>query len=770
MRGTPASLESVSDRGIFSMQPLLSFRPLALALAIASPLFAAPLAGAQEAVDAALAQPDYFLMELRRRARGSTVQRAQSIRDALRLRLDEEAGPFLESLGALELTDAQRAQMADIISGERLLRVTVDEAFSQTARDQANALLAAKRRHTDDAQRIAASIAAVGSGDFRRELPAFRTLLAAGTTAIGPLAVAAASEPDVERRDALLRVLARLGEESLAALSQLALYADDASRAGALASLDRLRGSAALPYLSVAAHAPAASSTERQVATDALLDRFGKVPAHHEAQQFLLDRMGELRTAAGQQGMSDATALSWIFNPEERTLTPTLATAGLAAQKQVADMSRLLQRLGGLSPEALRSGLTADLAYRYQLDPLTVIEQADDLRRLWGEQALDAQSLSAVIDAALVEDDLAAAVAAMSLIGDVSSGDPADLMTTHSAEPAPLVQAVRHSVPQVRYEAAAAISRLQYPESYAGSSTVLKTWIEMTELSREPVALIVETRGGVEAQIERLITSRGYRVEVASSVAEAVQILDEGGDIRMVITTTILPDRPVLELVDAIRRHPFGLRIPIFIHGPEDDSTYAATEQLRWDAPVIHVELPASVAGWGMVLEPVMNVPLGRLQGLEPLTTVQRFDFRRQAMSAIGHLASHPDVYHFYDFRLVATATLGVGPIETGEAGNVAFGDPRLALLSVAASEQSQAALVDLLLQTATAPDRYQAVSEALRHSLARNGILISAATLRRLEAAALHTTEGPQRRAIMEVIETISARVGVEPVEAGEE
>lgn len=751
------------------MRPILFVRLLALALAIASAPSAMSRAGAQDAADALLAKPDYFLIELRRRARGNAVQRAESIRDALRLRLDEEARQFLTALGNVELTDAQRAQMTDIISGERLLRVMVEDSFSQPAREQANALLTAKRRYAEDTQRISAAIAAVGSGDPQQELPAFRTLLAAGTTAIGPLAVTAAGESDADRRDALLRVLARLGEESLAALGQLALYADDESRAGALASLDRLRGSSALPYLTVAAHAPTASPHERQVATDALVDRFGKVPAHHEAQAFLLDRLAELRVVAGQQGLSEATALSWLYDAQQRTLTPTLTTAGLASQKQVADMSRLLQRLGGLSPEALRSGLTADLAYRYQLDPLTVIEQAGELQRLWGEQALQASSLSAVIHNALNEDDLAAAVAAMSLIGEGSTGDPADLMTTHSAVPAPLVQAVRHSVPQVRYEAAAAIARLQYPTSYAGSSTVLKTWIEMTKLSREPVAVIVEPRAEVETQIERLIAARGYRVEVASSVAEAVEVLDQGGDLRMVISTTILPDRSILELVDVIRRHPFGLRIPIFIYGPEDDSTYAATEQARWEAPVVHVELPASVAGWGMVLEPILNLPLGKLQGLEPLTTVQRFDFRRQALHAIGHLSSHPDIYHFYDFRLVAAASLGTGSIEVGDAGNVAFGDPRLAVLSVAASGESQAALVDLLLQTAATPDRYQAVSEALRQSLARNGILVSGAVLRRLDAAVLQTVEGPQRRAIMDVIETISERVGVESAAEGE-
>src|SRR5690606_41484778 len=108
---------------------------------------------------------------------------------------------------------------------------------------------------------------------------------------------------------------------------------------------------------------------------------------------------------------------------------------------------------------------------------------------------------------------------------------------------------------------------------------------------------------------------------------------------RMVVISWFRSDRPGLELVGEIRRRPFGLRIPIFIYGPEDDSTVAATEQQRWETPVIHVERPASAAGWGMVLEPILTLPLGKLQGLEPLTAVQRFDFRRQALSASGHLS-----------------------------------------------------------------------------------------------------------------------------------
>src|SRR5690606_7772589 len=149
------------------------------------------------------APPDVFLLELRRRARGNIVQRAEAIRDALRLRLDEDAEQFLEALDGREIGDADRAMMVRIISGDQLLRVTVDETFSEAARQQATELVAAQRRYLEDAERIAEAITAIGSGDPDQELPAYRTLLSAGITAIGPLAVAAAEENRWQRRDAL---------------------------------------------------------------------------------------------------------------------------------------------------------------------------------------------------------------------------------------------------------------------------------------------------------------------------------------------------------------------------------------------------------------------------------------------------------------------------------------------------------------------------------------------------------------------------------------
>jgi hypothetical protein len=340
-------------------------------------------------------------------------------------------------------------------------------------------------------------------------------------------------------------------------------------------------------------------------------------------------------------------------------------------------------------------------------------------------------------------------------------GNPGELLTTGSSELAPLVKAVTHSVPQVRYEAALAILRLEYQSPFPGASTVTDRLNEMASLSRDPIALIVDTRVERESQVERLIASLGYRVEVASSVAEAIRQVDRGGDLRLVITTSILPDRSVLELVDGVRRHPFGERIPIFIHGPYDSSIQIAVDDLRWNAPIAHIELPNSAAGWGVILEPSITLPIGRLQGFDPLSAAQRYDFRRRAIVAIGELTGSPEIYEFYGLDRLLSASIGDGKLAAPEVAKVAFGDPRLALLSASANGQSQAALVELMLQRSAKEAEYKAAASALRVSIERHGVVMSSDVVRRLGVAAASMPDGAHQQAVADIVELIANRFG---------
>lgn len=723
---------------------------------------AAPPAASDE-VNAALAVADPFLDDLRRRAGGNERQTGEAIRDALRLRLDADANRFLESLPARQWGDEQLATLHDIISGASLLRVGTGTAFGDVAKQQAVEIVAAKRRVTQSPQRIEAALRSLASGDADQERPAARTLYAAGIAAVGPLAEAAAQETSPRRRDTLLSVLDTQGDLGVDALSQLAMYGAAELRQGATEALDRLRSAAAIPHWVVAAHDQAGSDSLRQAAVDALARQGIAIPGLAEAERYLLDRLHRQRDAVAQLADPDGSAVTWMIDESTGRLSPQPTTRHGAASRAMVDTTRLLQRLGTLSPEARREALAVELAYLHQVDPLGIASARDDLGRAWGADVMDPSGLSSIIEDGLARDDLATVVAALHLIGPETREGTGEWLSPGAGESSPLARALMHAVSEVRYEAALAIGRLGPTAPYVGSSNLVRRWHEMANLSRQPIVLVLETREEVEIQIERFIAALGYRIEVATSAAEAVRRLNEGGDIRFIITTSALPDRTVLELVDLIHRHPFGERIPIFIHGHDSASKFLAIEETRGPAPVVAFEVPVTAAGWGNILEGVIDQPQGVLRGLQPLTAAQRFDFRRQAIAALGRTGTAPA--HGTADAPVGPAADGVDFAQTGAgpAANVAFGGPQLALSSATESERAQRLLANRLLETGSPADRYEQVAAAILASFARYGVQLDSATIRRLGLANDSLGDGPQRVAIQQVIQTIAQRFGVD-------
>lgn len=720
-------------------------------------------AAATDEVNAALVVPDPLLDNLRRRAQGNERQTGEAIRDALRLKLDADANRFLESLPGRQWNDEQLASLHDIISGASLLRVGTGSAFGEVAKRQAAEIVAAKRRVAQSPERIDAAIRAITSGDADQERAAARTLFTAGIAAVGPLAEAAAKETAPRRRNTLLSVLATQGELGVNALSQLALYGAAEMRQGAIEAIDRMRASAALPHWVVAAQDQADSDSLRQAAVNALARDGIAIPGLAEAERYLIDRLSRQRDAVAQLADPEGSAVTWTIDEATGRLLPQPTTRHGAASRELVDTTRLLQRLGTLSAEARREGLAVELAYLQQVDPIALPAARDELSRAWGADAMDASGLSSIIADGLARDDLAAVVAALTLIGPKTPGVTGELLSPGSGERSPLVHAAMHPVPQVRYEAALAIGRLGPTSPYVGSSSVVRRWREMAELGRQPIVLLLETREEIAIQIESFIAALGYRIEVVASAGEAVRRLDLGGDIRFIITTAELPDRTVLEFVDLIHRHPLGERIPIFIHGQDSAAKHLAIEEVRGSTVVKGFEVPVTAAGWGNILEGVIDQPQGLLRGLQPLSAAQRFDFRRQAIEALGRTPSGPADEVFDDLNALAAGDLDTLRTGAGPAANVAFGQPQLALSSASASEQAQGLLANRLLETGSSAERYEEIAAAILASFDRQGVQLDSATIRRLGRAADSLGDGPQRMAIDKVIGTIAQRFGIE-------
>ena len=704
---------------------------------------------------------DPYLRELVRRAGGSDELLATSISDALRLKLDDYASDFLVSLGSRKLTTEQLAMLTRRISSERLLRVVVESQFTPAAKAEATKMLAALRAFDQDAKRISAAISSLSKPSPDERLAALRMVLAGGDQSIALLSVAAAKELNTANRDELLRVMLRLGNGGHAAVRQLAIYGDDSIRAGALSALIRLGSDRAVPVVAAAAHDPNATADEKLIAEDWLVKRRQVVPSREDAEGFLLDRLALQRESIGRIEDKQAIVTLWTIGDDLASVVFTSVNAVNAAWRDVIDYARLLHRVDQLSRKAIRAGVAAELAYRYQLDPLLIGEASKDVAALWGEDAMSAESLSDLIEHSFQDDDLVVAVAAIALIGESMTGQAEYLMTTHSDVLTPLVASASHPQQRLRYHAAAAIGRLGFDQPYAGSSYVMARWLEMVGLSREPIILLVETRLEVESQIERLLTSMGYRIEVVSTVEDAVMAVDRGGDIRFLISTTVLPDRASLELLDAVRRRPLGADIPVILHGPIDHGVDAALTDERWPATVTHVELPGTAAGWSLIFEPI--------EGSRPLPTlsaVERLDFRIAGADSLGKIASRPDAFRFYEFGKLAGATIsGVG--SAVDSTSVAFGEPILAVLSVSASRDAQSALADLAMRDTIPAGQREAAAKALLLSIQRDGVLLWGGDLLRI-AEIRQRMDSELRKAIDSVLVEIGKRTDVADIPAG--
>ena len=696
---------------------------------------AARVAAARVAAAQAAPDPleDPYVRELVRRSRGDNLMLATSISDALTIKLDEFASGFLVSLAGRKLDDSSLAEVTRRISQEQLLRVTIEPQFSEPAKAQATAMLNALRNFEQSSDRILPAIAKLAIDSPDQRLAALRTVLAGGDASISLLSVAVAQQTDTVTRDELLRVMLRLGDGGAASLRQLAIYGNDSIRAGALEGLIRLGGNQVKPVVVAATHDPNSTNEERAIAENWLKRRYSALPSHNDAEQFLVGRLANEREAMELVTDHEATIPLWTIGEDLESVKHTTVTAIDAARRAVIDHVRLLHRLGTLSSAARDAGIAADLSYRYELDPLGIREVRAELAGLWGEESVSASGLVRLIETAIQRSDFSSAVATMQLIDESMAGDADYFVSTHSEIRTPLVVAASHSIPRLRYEAAAAIARLGYELPYAGSSDVLNRWLEMTGLSREPIVILVETRNEVFGQIERFLISMGYRVEVVSSVRDAVFAIDRGGDLRFMISTTVLPDRSSMELVDAVRRRPLGADLPIILHGPMDDVVEAVTSDFRSAIPVVHVELPSSAAGWSLILEPLESE-----RSLPSLAAVERFDFRVDGAVALGRIASQPDVFSFYEFDKLAGAGISKDmQISKGILGDdsatVAFGEPLLAVLSVAASRDAQSALVDLAILAGATEKQREAASEALLSSIERDGVLLERGDLLRL-------------------------------------
>ncbi|TWU59907.1 hypothetical protein Poly51_01800 [Rubripirellula tenax] len=557
---------------------------------------------------------------------------------------------LLSGLDAKKLSGPQAAAMAATIGSDVFLRIKQSTEVSDAAKANLDVLGQASMALSTAPARLTQAIKGLDSNSRDTRLAASRTLLAGGDAAIGALAAAAVTQRTSESRDEILRVLVRMGDGGIAALRQLALYGADGVRGRAIASLARIDSKRFMADLLASLHAIDSNKEERNAAASGLTRLVSTLPSRSEALTLLVNDLRDTRAAATAIDNDDQVRTIWTIQPDRKSVASQDSRAILAAYRDAADAGVRLKRLAGDSQAEDAEILLSGLAYRVMIDPDWGTADSDEAFLDQCRPLVDSAAVLAAVDIATrpklssaegydtSESETAAVTETAGLIGLIRLVDALsdglnrdDLVRSGGGRPTALVQQAWSSIPQVRYEAAALVSRLAGDGAYPGSSMVRKTLVEMTRLNDRPHAILVETRPAYSTHFEKLFDRLGWDATVVSSVSELQREIDRGGDLRMILSKVQLADLAPIEMVDIVRRAPRGGEAPIVFYDDDNqagDSEGAAValSQSRWTSSVDLIDPPVSRAGFDGLLNRIAT-----RRRLPPLSVLDRQRFRQDA-------------------------------------------------------------------------------------------------------------------------------------------
>ncbi|TWU67353.1 hypothetical protein V7x_29270 [Crateriforma conspicua] len=519
-----------------------------------------------------------------------------------------------------EPDDATLRQIAVEMGPALILRAGGREELSDASRDilrKAQSALA--DQHQSD-ERLSAAIDDVLSDSIDRRLGGNRVLLRGGNASIQQIIGRMLEQPELASNRDLIALLRRLGKGGARSLIQHAIYGDASAQQVALTALAGLRSPWSDLLAASALHGQSTTQETRETAAS-LLARHGKglpsknatVAAIGKAIDMQSDRIS--RVVPGQD-----IATAWTLDPDTGVAAPVQTDALAAERRRATDLASILRRIADVPASLMRDAAIADAGYRVLVDPdFGDDDQIEAMLAAYPELST-AIGMNDFLDKAWDSSDFKAISAGLAIIGSGVIDVPSELLDSHTATPTTLVRLASSSLPRIRYDAAMTIRKIDPGVAFAGRSQVDRTIAAMQKLSPGPVAILIETRPNVRAELETVLTQLGYQVRTVGTVAGALSEIVAGGDIRFILSKTQLWDAQKTELADRVRRTSLGRRLPILFF-VDDTTTPFDLDQLeypRWPAITRVIARPYSTAGLIPVLQEIeMRQPVVSLEAVD---------------------------------------------------------------------------------------------------------------------------------------------------------
>lgn len=569
--------------------------------------------------------PTPLVIQLLEIAGRGNIQLAESTQRLTRLNRWKEVSQLIEIAGSRPMSDAETEEVARIIGPANLLKIQLNEKVTPAGREAAKRLADKAAKIRQAPERLKNAISQLSSNQTDVQLGASRQLLQGGNLSVVEIVSAIAAGQRDATRDELLRILMRLGSGGVDALQQVAIYGTPDARRHATAALARLGREKSMADVITALYA-ADASPEEQDSAKGILKQLGlETPSQNAVVRGLARHLEQLLKVARSTPNDSQMAEVWVVGSDRTSVNAEMTSVMMANYRAAVDVASRLRRIGYLPADVQTKVVLTDVGYQVLVDPdWGDAEQKDAVRKAYG-QSVSGSALSWALASAIEKDDEPAMIGLIRLV-DTDNVTPLaieELLRSGDAKVTPLVEAATHSQPRVRFEAALVAAKLAGSTPYAGSSRVRRTLAELRTLDKLPTVVLVETSPEAILVQEQILGQMGYEVRIAGSVNQVQRLIRDGGDIRMIVSTTRLRDATAIEMLDLVRRTQRGHHVPIVFYG-EDEVIGLDSE--RWAAPAIQIERPVSTFAFRDLV-----TQIDRMRRLPPLTSVDRQLYQQEA-------------------------------------------------------------------------------------------------------------------------------------------
>ncbi len=371
-------------------------------------------------------------------------------------------------------------------------------------------------------------------------------------------------------------------------------------------------------------------SATRQAISDALLKKYGKLPAPESVRDFVaakfktqLDQYQLMRTRPAR-----VPGIVWRVAADGKSVKAVEAPVPDHALETLAQLAT--HRLSCLGTTELDlvdcATVLAQRAYQANQPATGWLAQAKTTA-FW-KQVLERSNDWQMHGAALIAAETIGRSLASSVPGDASFGVMAECL--------------RDSRPGIRYVAVEAIAKANLQAAYNGSASTLETAVEMGRLAQGPTVLVIGLSSDLRMAAKQQLMAMGAEAIEVTSTSDALRVLNEPYPVEYIMFVDRLPRNSILTSVERLRHSKRGASLPIAIL-TEDMDPLEKSELSKVPGVVFSVlsELPDQ-------MQRVM-AELERRLDTRPLSGAQRQTYAATAGQFLATIAKDREVYGFYE-------------------------------------------------------------------------------------------------------------------------